>query len=64
VRQSIFQAHGTLDPMVTHDRGAASRDRLRELGYEVEWHEYPMAHQVCLEEIQALGTWLARRLEG
>ena len=58
----IFQAHGTLDPMVPHHRGVAARDRLRGLGYAVEWHEYPMAHQVCLEEIQAVGTWLRGRL--
>ncbi len=56
----IFQAHGTLDPMVPHDRGAVSRDRLVALGYPVEWHEYPMAHQVCLEELVDLGAWLAR----
>ena len=57
----IFQAHGTLDPMVTPERGTDSRDRLAALGYQVEWHEYPMAHQVCLEEIQALGTWFQER---
>ncbi len=59
----IFQAHGSLDPMIALERGTAARERLRALGYTVEWHEYPMAHQVCLEEIQDLGRWLARRLE-
>lgn len=58
----VFQAHGTLDPMVTLDRGQAARDRLRALGHVVDWHEYPMGHQVCLEEIQALGLWLGSRL--
>jgi phospholipase/carboxylesterase len=62
-RIPIFQAHGTLDPMVVYERGRSSRDRLRALGYEVEWHEFPMEHQVCLEEIEALGRWLARRFE-
>jgi len=60
----VFQAHGTLDPMVTLERGEASRDQLAALGYKVEWHEYPMMHQVCLEEIRDLGTWLGRRLGG
>ena len=41
---------------------ASARDRLLGLGYGIEWHEYPMMHQVCLEEIQALGTWLRARL--
>jgi phospholipase/carboxylesterase len=59
----IFQAHGSLDPMVTMDRGEEARERLRALGYGVEWHDYPMAHQVCAQEIEALGTWLRGRLE-
>jgi phospholipase/carboxylesterase len=28
----------------------------------VEWHDYPMAHSVCLEEIADLGTFLQRVL--
>jgi phospholipase/carboxylesterase len=58
----IFQAHGTRDPMVVPERGRAARSRLVELGYEVEWHEYAMEHQVCLEEAADLGRWLALRL--
>lgn len=58
----IFQAHGSHDPMVPMPRGEEARSRLLEWGYEVEWHQYPMAHQVCLEEIQALGRWLEERV--
>ena len=58
----IFQAHGTLDPMVPHDRGADARARLEALGHEVEWHEYPMGHQVCEPEIDAIGAYLRRAL--
>ncbi|MCK6448451.1 MAG: alpha/beta hydrolase [Planctomycetes bacterium] len=57
----IFQAHGQLDPMVPIERGRAAMDRLLELGYPLERHEYAMAHQVCLEEIEALGAWLRAR---
>jgi phospholipase/carboxylesterase len=28
----------------------------------VEWHEYPMQHSVCLEEIADIGRWLDRVL--
>lgn len=59
----VFQAHGTFDPMVTLARGVGSHERLRALGYEVEWHEYPMEHQVSTPEIRDLGAWLARRFE-
>jgi phospholipase/carboxylesterase len=55
----ILQAHGDFDPMVPVARGADARDRLIALGYSVDWHTYPMQHQVCLEEIQLVGSWLA-----
>jgi len=58
LRNAFFQAHGMLDPTVPHDRGVHARDRLQALGCAVEWHEYPMFHEVCLEEIEALGKWL------
>lgn len=60
----IFQAHGTLDPMVGFERGEDCRRTLEGLGYPVEWHEYPMMHQVCLEEIEALAAWFGRVLGG
>ena len=39
-----------------------SRDAAGELGYDVEWHSYPMAHQVCPPEITELRAWIAKRL--
>ena len=58
----IFMGHGQYDDVVPMDRGAASRDLLRAMGYEVEWHEYPMAHSVCMEEIADLNRWLLKVL--
>ncbi len=58
----IFQAHGSQDPMVLPGMGQAARDRLLAMGYEVEWHTYPMEHHVIPEEIAAVGTWLKHRL--
>ncbi len=55
----IFLAHGTADPMVGIERGRASRDRLVEAGYAVDWREYPMEHQICGEELRDIGRWLA-----
>jgi phospholipase/carboxylesterase len=34
---------------------------LRALGFELEWHAYPMGHSVCADEIRDLGVWLERR---
>jgi len=58
----IFQAHGTADPMVSHDLGRGSYDALVKAGYRVDWHEYPMAHQICLEEVRDIGDWLTHIL--
>jgi len=64
VSNAFFLAHGVLDPTVPHDRGVRARDHLRSLGGAVEWHDYPMFHEVCLEEIEALGKWLNARFRG
>ncbi len=58
----IFLAHGRNDGVVPLARGAAARDALQALGYAVEWHEYPMEHSVCIEEIHALQQWLLQAL--
>jgi phospholipase/carboxylesterase len=54
----IFMAHGTQDPVITFARAQQSRDLLQSLGYAVEWHQYPMPHSVCAEEVRDIGAWL------
>ncbi len=54
----IFLAHGEHDPLISVDLGRASRQALEQRGYRVEWHEYPMQHAVCPEEIDDIGAWL------
>ena len=58
----IFMAHGERDGVIPIDRATASRDALAKLGYSVQWHEYPMEHSVCMEEVQALNAWLVKVL--
>lgn len=58
----IFMAHGTQDPVLPVSMGTRSRDLLQQHGHPVEWHDYPMEHQVCMEEIRAIGDWLRRVL--
>lgn len=58
----IFAAHGTEDEVVSPSLGMRARDALRQHGYRVEWHEYPMPHSVCLEEVVDIGAWLSSRL--
>lgn len=54
----VFMAHGTFDPMVTLQYGRTSADALVAAGFDVEWHDYPMAHGVCPQEIGDIRTWL------
>ena len=60
--QPLFMAHGQFDPVVPYTAGEMSAARLRVLGFQVDWHAYPMAHQVCAEQIRDLGDWMSRRL--
>jgi len=54
----IYMAHGTQDPVVVLSRAEASRDVLAGLGYNVQWHTYPMPHSVHPREIADISGFL------
>lgn len=58
----IFMAHGTSDPVIPFTLGRASAAQLDAAAYPLEWHEYPMPHSVCAEEIEDIERWLGQRL--
>ena len=58
----VFMAHGTHDPMIALARATASRDQLKQLGYAIEWKEYPMEHSLAMEEVRDVREWLGRVL--
>lgn len=58
----IFMGHGNQDPVVPQARGEASRDLLVKLGYQVQWHSYPMPHSVHPREIADIAAFLTRVL--
>ena len=58
----VLMCHGKVDPVLPLKMGSDSRDGLRGWGMNVEWHEYPMAHAVCAEEIDDISAWLGRVL--
>jgi phospholipase/carboxylesterase len=60
----ILMCHGIRDGVVPLTLGVSSRDLLRQQGFNVEWHTYPMEHSVCMEEIAAISQWLQLRLAG
>jgi phospholipase/carboxylesterase len=54
----IFFGHGSADPVVLMAYGKTSRDTLNALGFNTQWHDYPMQHSVCAEEIRDFADWL------
>ena len=58
----ILMCHGQYDPVLPLVLGKSSAEILTAAGYPVDWREYPMQHQVCMEEIEDIGVFLRQRL--
>jgi phospholipase/carboxylesterase len=56
----VFIAHGTADDTVPVNYARRARHVLEEAGLAVEYHEYPMAHQVAMEEAAAVKAFIER----
>ena len=54
----VLMAHGSFDPMLPIAVGQHARDIMQKAGFDVQWHEFPMAHAVCAEEIAEIRRWL------
>jgi phospholipase/carboxylesterase len=54
----IMMAHGQMDPVIPVAKAIETRQELTRLGYAVRWHEYPMQHSVCADEIGEIRSWL------
>jgi phospholipase/carboxylesterase len=57
----LFFGHGTYDPMVPVKGGRLAYEAFAP-GRDAEWHEYPIEHQVSMDEIRDIGAWLRERL--
>ena len=58
----ILIEHGTHDPVVPVVLGEQAHQLLTKKDYGVEYNTYPMAHQVCMPQIQNIGQWLNKVL--
>lgn len=54
--------HGVHDPVVPLFMGQAVQEQLEAWGVPVTWHDYPMEHAVCQEQIADIGNWLSAQL--
>ena len=59
----IFIAHGLHDAIVPYAIGIAAYQVLESSGFNtIKWHDYPMEHSVCDQEVCDLSIWLNIRL--
>ena len=56
----IFMSHGTEDLVISIQDGRETKNLLDEYGYEIEYREYPMAHEIREETIVDLTNWLQK----
>ena len=58
----IMVCHGEQDPMLPLMMGRNAFESLEKADYNVSWHQYPMAHEVCLPEINHISQWFQKVL--
>ena len=58
----VLISHGSLDEVVPVNSARRARLVLEDAGIDVEYHEYPMGHQVVAEEIAAVKAFLTARV--
>ena len=59
-----LSCHGTWDDVVPLERGQLAHEALARGGRPAEWCTFPMAHELCMEEVECIGDWLAEMLPG
>ena len=58
---SVYLAHGHYDPVIPYSVAETTLSNLKQIGFDVAFHDYPMEHQVCMEEIETISHWLLRK---
>tara|TARA_B110001454_G_scaffold209459_1_gene222965 strand:- start:1613 stop:2263 length:651 start_codon:yes stop_codon:yes gene_type:complete len=56
----IFISHGKEDSIIEIIDGINTNNKLNELGFEVEYHEYNMGHEISVEVINDLKIWISK----
>ncbi len=58
----LFMAHGTLDNVIAFSTNHLSVEVLKAQHYSINFHEYPMAHTVSVQEIDDIRAFLRNTL--
>lgn len=60
---AFFVAHGLFDQVIPVQASRMIKARLEERGAQIEYHEYPMAHEISEESLNAMAHWLTRMID-
>ncbi|MDT7043287.1 hypothetical protein [Candidatus Nitronereus thalassa] len=60
---SVFQSHGTDDPLLSCGIAKSLRDLMVEHGLSVEWHEFRGGHEIPFDILERLGLFLRSHLK-
>ena len=58
----VFFGYGNYDNVVSPSLSQKAFDFLKSNGNPIERYSYDMQHSVCMEELSALGKWIAKCL--
>lgn len=56
----VFMAHGVYDPVVPYALGRSSYELLKKAGLPIEFYEFPGQHEISLDVLAQLQTFLTR----
>jgi phospholipase/carboxylesterase len=59
----VLVLHGLYDDVLPIGHGHQSRDLFGALPVDLEYHEYPMGHEISADSLNDLVAWLVNRLE-
>lgn len=59
----ILVTHGTYDQVLPIENGRATKEILSRLPVNLEYKEYPMAHEISQESLKDVSNWLKSMLE-
>lgn len=58
----IYIMHGSQDAVVPEAMGKDALATVTRMGYQPRYSHYPMEHQVCIEQLRDISTWLQEQL--
>ena len=62
-RPPILMQHGSKDEIIHLAYAELSCEKLREMGYQIEFDVYPMGHSICGPLLDRIRTWMCGILE-